>query len=288
MPERFVRNTAADPMKPIALPKQVPAKRALAKLPGRKIFYADTGGTGEAVVFLHPAATGDPKVWAYQQPAFAKAGYRVICYARRGYYKSDKLRKGNKYSAADDLNGLLDALGIKKAHIVSTAAGGAIAADFGLSYPERILSLAITSNYAGVRKGNIWNVAQSIRPKQWSEMPRWYREFSCSYIAANPKGLRAWDRLADHSTRRQGHDQASNFLITPQTLTKIKVPTLLATGDADSSTPPSIMRMVAKCIRRSELVIVAECGHSIYWEHPKVFNDVVLDFIRRHKGRKRR
>ena len=67
----------------------------------------------------------------------------------------------------------------------------------------------------------------------------------------------------------------------------MKVPTLLVTGDADSSMLPSIMRMVAKCIRRSELVTVAECGHSIYWEHPKIFNDIVLDFIRRHRKRKR-
>ena len=187
MSERFVRNNAADPMNPIPLPKQVPAKRALAKLPGRKIFYADTGGEGEAVVFLHPAATGDPKVWAYQQPVFAKAGYRVISYARRGYYKSDNLRKGDKHSAADDLNGLLDALSIEKAHIVSSAAGGSIAADFALSYPKRTLSLAITSNYAGVRKGSILNMAQSIRPKQWNEMPRWYRDTPPSAKAANKR-----------------------------------------------------------------------------------------------------
>ena len=89
--------------------------------------------------------------------------------------------------------------------------------------------------------------------------------------------------MADDATKHQGVQQAHNFLITPQTLTKIKVPTLLVTGDADSSTPPSIMRMVAKCIRRSELVTVAECGHSIYWEHPKrLLNDIVLDFIRLH------
>ncbi len=287
MTERFVRNNAINPLNFIPLPKQAPAKRALAKLLGGKIFYADTGGDGEAVVFLHPAATGDPKVWAYQQPVFAMAGYRVICYARRGYYKSDNLRKGDQHSAADDLNGLLDALAIERAHIVSTAAGGATAADFALSYAKRVLSLAITSNYAGVRKGKIWNRAQSIRPKQWNEMPRWYREFSCSYIAANPRGLKAWDRLADKATKRQGRQQPTNFFITAQTLTKIKVPTLLVTGDADSSTPPSIMRMVARRIRGSELVTVAECGHSIYWEHPKIFNDIVLDFIRRQRKSKR-
>jgi hypothetical protein len=72
MSERFVRNNAANPMNPIPVPKQVPAKRGLAKLPGRKIFYADTGGEGEAVVFLHPAATGDLKVWAYQHRSLPK------------------------------------------------------------------------------------------------------------------------------------------------------------------------------------------------------------------------
>lgn len=283
MRERFVRNHAANPLKSIPLPRQAPAKRGLAELPGGKLFYSDTGGAGDAVVFLHPAATGDPKVWAYQQPVFARAGYRVVCYARRGYYKAEDLRKDDPHSAADDLNGLLDALAIERAHIVSSAAGGAVAADFALSHPRRVLTLAITSNYAGVRKGKIWNEAQSIRPKQWNELPRWYREFSSSYIAANPRGLKAWDKLADQATMHQGRQQPSNFLITARTLTRIKVPTLLMTGDADSSTPPSIMRMVARYIRGSELVTVAECGHSIYWEQPKIFNDVVLDFIRRRR-----
>ena len=114
-------------------------------------------------------------------------------------------------------------------------------------------------------------------------MPRWYREFSCSYIAANP---RSRDKLADRAPGA-GRHQANKFFITAQTLTNITVPTLLGTGDADSSTPPSIMRMVAKCIHRSELVTVAECGHSIYWEHPKLFNYIVLDFIRRHRKRER-
>ena len=42
-----------------------------------------TGG-GQPIVLLHPA-TGSGLIWAYQQPAFVKAGYRVIAYSRRGY-----------------------------------------------------------------------------------------------------------------------------------------------------------------------------------------------------------
>ena len=78
---------------------------------------------------------------------------------------------------------------------------------------QKDFKLAITSNYAGVSKGNILNMAQSIRPKQWNQMPRWYREFSCSYIAANPRGLKAWDKLADDATKHQGVHEANNSLL---------------------------------------------------------------------------
>jgi pimeloyl-ACP methyl ester carboxylesterase len=42
------------------------------------------------------------------------------------------------------------------------------------------------------------------------------------------------------------------------------------------------MRMIARHIPNSELVIVAESGHSPYWEQPEFFNRTVLDFIGRH------
>src|SRR5215813_12050435 len=76
-----------DPMKPIPIPPQVAAKEALAQLPDTRLWYWDTGGSGVPIVLLHPA-TGSALIWGYQQPAFAKAGYRVIAYSRRGYYNS--------------------------------------------------------------------------------------------------------------------------------------------------------------------------------------------------------
>ena len=55
------------------------------------------------------------------------------------------------------------------------------------------------------------------------------------------------------------------------------------TGDADMFTPPSVLRLIARHVQGSELVIVPECGHSIYWERPDLFNRTVLDFIGRHR-----
>src|SRR5579862_6836252 len=76
---------------PFATPgAQAPAARepmvheAFATVPGARIFYRDTGGSGTPLILLH-AATGSSRSWEYQIPAFAAAGYRVIAFDRRGW-----------------------------------------------------------------------------------------------------------------------------------------------------------------------------------------------------------
>ena len=57
---------------------------------------------------------------------------------------------------------------------------------------------------------------------------------------------------------------------------------LVISGDADMSTPPSIARMIAAEIPGSELTVVPESGHSVYWEQPEIFNQAILDFMGKH------
>ena len=85
---------AANPMTPAPLPAQVAAHEAMAELPGARLWFWDTGGTGTPVVLLHPAS-GSALIWGYQQPVFAKAGYRVIAYSRRGYFNSEAGDRAN-------------------------------------------------------------------------------------------------------------------------------------------------------------------------------------------------
>jgi len=42
------------------------------------------------------------------------------------------------------------------------------------------------------------------------------------------------------------------------------------------------MQLFAARIKGAESVVVAEAGHSTYWEQPEVFNQAVLAFIRKH------
>jgi pimeloyl-ACP methyl ester carboxylesterase len=269
-----------DPMVPVAIPEQVPAREGMATLADTRLGYWDTGGNGEPVVFLHPAS-GSALVWLYQQPVFANAGYRVIAYSRRNYYNSDSAPDHSPGSASVDLQNFVDYLGLNKFHLVGSAAGGSVAADYALSHPEHLLSLTISSNNLAARNGYIAEAAERIKLKEWDDLPRWFRELGPSYRAVNPEGVAKWIELNEKSETGRGARQNLVNVVTPDKLESLKLRTLLMTGAADMFTPPSIMRMIARHVANNELVIVPECGHSPYWEQPEFFNRTVLEFIRR-------
>src|SRR5262249_41251852 len=208
---------------------------------------------------------------------FAKAGYRVIGYSRRGYYNSPP-HDGEKPSVGSvDLHNLIEHLGLRRVHLVASAAGGSVASDYTFSHMDRVASLTISSNQFGVRDGEIIKAATFIRPKAFDEMPAEFRELGPSYRGANPEGTKLWMEL-EHKALigREARQRVANE-ITQARLRTLKVPALVISGDSDLSTPPSIARLVAAEIPGSELVIAPESGHSVYWERPDIFNAAILE-----------
>jgi pimeloyl-ACP methyl ester carboxylesterase len=270
--------SGANSMKPIPIPAQVTAKDGVAQIPDTQLWYWDTGGIGVPIVLLHPA-TGSALIWVYQQPAFAKAGYRVIAYSRRGYYNSAPFDRNNPGIGSEDLRHLADALRLGRFHVVASAAGGSIASDFAFSYQDRLLSLSISSNSFGVRDGEIAKAAAAIRPDGWEKMPADFRELGPSYRAANPTGVKSWIELEHKALIGSDYRQNLKNEITQAKLKDLKLPTLVISGAADLSTPPSIARLIAAEIPNSRLAVIPEAGHSTYWEQPEIFNHAVLDFI---------
>lgn len=235
------------------------------------------------VVFVH-AATGSSQVWEHQLPAFTADGYRVVTYDRRGFGRSVIDPSGvQPGSGADDLLALVDRLGIGRFHLVGTAAGGGIALDFALSFPQRLRSLVVANAVGGVQDKEYLELGQRIRPAQFDALPPDFRELGPSYRAANPSGTQRWLEL-EHTNRLQGSPPAQTMRnrITFALLEEMKVPTLLVTGDADLYAPPAVLRLFAARIKNSESVILPEAGHSAYWEQPEIFNRTVLEFIRKH------
>ena len=275
----------ADPLTPIPLPPQAPVTEGMAQLAGTKLWFWDTGGSGVPVVLLHPAS-GSGLIWGYQQPVFAKAGYRVISYSRRGYYGSAPLDRANPGTASEDLHQLADFLGLGRFHVVGSAAGGSVASDYAFSHPERLFSLTISSNQFGVTDGDISAAGARIRLPNFEEIPVEFRELGPSYRACNPEGFKLWVELERKSglTGMATFRQPLKNRITDAMLPALKPPVLVICGAADLLTPPSIARMIAAKIPHAELVVAPEAGHSVYWEEPEVFNRAVLAFIAKHHG----
>src|SRR5262249_43499568 len=129
---------SANPMTPVPIPAQVPAQEGVAQLAGTQLWYWDTGGSGTPIVLMHPA-TGSGLIWVYQQPVFAKAGYRVIGYSRRGYINSAPFDRNNPGTGSEDLRPPPDPPGLRRFHPVASAAGGSRASDLPVSHQARPL-----------------------------------------------------------------------------------------------------------------------------------------------------
>ena len=263
-------------------PAQAPQSEGYVDIDGVKLWYWDTGGEGETVVLMHPL-TGSAAVWGNQQPVLAAAGFRVIAYSRRGHHMSDSGPLDNAGNSVDDLQAVVDHLGLDQFHLVGTAGGGFIVPDYALSHPERLLSITITHSNAAIRDDELTDVTRWLSSDELRAQPTWFKELSPSYRAANPEGVEAWFALEEIATPEGRVGQGRINTLNRDAFASIKTPTLLMTGDVDIYQPPTRMLFIAKLMTNDpELVVLRESGHSGYWEQPDAFNQVLIEFLNRN------
>ena len=252
-------------------------------LPGVDLWYEDTGGPSEPVVFLH-AATGTCESWVHQVPAFSAAGYRCIAYDRRTWGRSKATESAQQPGfAGDDLHALLESLSLERAHLVGTAAGAIPALDYALSHPERVRSLVAANTIGGVQDEDYLDVQHRLRPPDIQNLPAELREVGPSYRGTSPEGTKRWLEI-ELASRPYGIAPAQPLRepVTYARLQTMKVPTLVLSGEADLLSPPALMRMLAAHIPASRFVSLPDAGHAGFWERPQVWNGLVLEFIGRH------
>jgi pimeloyl-ACP methyl ester carboxylesterase len=104
-------------------------------------------GEGRPVVLLH-GFPDSHRLWRNQVPALRDAGFQVIVPDLRGYGGSDKPADVESYSIpflAADVLGVLDHLGIERAHVVGHDWGAALAWAIAAFAPERVDHLVALS-----------------------------------------------------------------------------------------------------------------------------------------------
>jgi pyruvate dehydrogenase E2 component (dihydrolipoyllysine-residue acetyltransferase) len=111
---------------------------------GKRLRYLDLGkGDGPAVVFVHGFGA-DLNTWMFNQPALAEK-HRTVALDLSGHGGSTKVLDFALDPAGfgADIDHVLTALGIERAHLVGHSMGGAIALQFAATQPDRVASLTL-------------------------------------------------------------------------------------------------------------------------------------------------
>ena len=261
-----------------------------AELPGRfvelptvRLWMIDSGGTGDAVILLHPR-TGNSEFWQYTVPALIEAGYRAIAIDNPGWNKSVVHDSQNPVPVAKTIDALVEYLELDEVHVVGTAMGGYVALDYAAWRPERTKSLVIAASGLGLQDDPEYAAfRERAEIPGMRQQPSVIRELSPTYRGMNPEGVARWKKIYNNAQQQGAVRPPLRVPNTPEKLASLRVPTLVIAGGMDLVTPSGAMRLWSRHITApKEFLVIPEAGHVLVWEQPEVFNRILIDFLRRH------
>jgi pimeloyl-ACP methyl ester carboxylesterase len=259
---------------------------------GVRIYY-EVYGQGEPILLIMGLG-GSALAWQSQIPILSRH-LRVIAYDNRDAGRSDKVEA--EYSMADmadDAAALLGYLDIGSAHVYGVSMGGMIAQELALRHPERVRTLVLgcTSPCLAAmppseKAARAVMESAALPLREAFERSMW-TGYSDAYLAAHNDDL--WLRaqveagLTPPVEALRHHYVVVGGFDARERVGKIRVPTLVMTGDQDPLVPPQNSRFLAEHIPGAELVVFPGGRHSFNVEFEEESNNAVLDFIRRHEG----
>lgn len=263
-----------------------------ARLDGIELFY-ESCGTGTPLVFCHEYAT-DRRAWEAQVRHFSRR-YRVVTFNYRGYPPSSVPTDDAAYAhdlLIGDLEGLFDALGIGRAHLVGLATGGNLALNFAIRRPERVLGLVPVGAGAGTSDRANWlaaavaladrivaegstaavrAISQAPQRTIFAEKdPRGWQAFLAMIAQLDPVGAEKLMRVTLTGRLPVTALQAQ--------IARLPMPVLVMMGDQDTPAHEA-GRFIRDHAPHAGLAMLPMCGHTLNLEEPMLFNRLLEDFL---------
>src|SRR5213593_960753 len=257
-------------------------------------------GTGIPVVFVH-GSLGTLESWGPQIDAFATR-FRVIAYSRRYHWPNAAQPDGQEYSLslhADDLIGLIEALGLERVHLVGSSYGAYVALLATLRRPDLVRSLVLTEP----------PILPLVARTPWGDSLR--QVFEATVLDATQRAFQRGDsldalrRFVDGMSGRAGRfdglpeadraallrtafelrlELAADPAVYMPALScaeagSIRHSVLLVTGERSPRVFHVITEELARCLAAEEVVTVPGAGHDMHADNPAYYNAAVLQFL---------
>lgn len=227
--------------------------------------------------------------WQSQVIKSLSEHYKVILFDNRGMgYTSSSEKPFTIEQFADDAAGLLDALGIKEAHVLGWSMGTNISLELTLRHPDKVNKLilyaadcggkeliqpsaevvaAMTDTKGTEKERDLWTL-KTLFPGKWmidnpdpsKYFPMIKNNASTESIKAQWKAMDLWNGAYER-------------------LKQIAQPTLLITGTEDINTPWQNSLILIQKIPNAWLVQISGAGHGLMYQYPQKFAKVVLTFL---------
>lgn len=272
----------------------------LARANGIEICYDIFGSADAEPLLLIMGLSAQMVLWDDEFcQQLAARGFRVVRFDNRDIGHSSKMSGGKRITAfdllklrlfgilpsatytltdmANDTTGLMDALGIRSAHIVGASMGGAIAQVMAIQSPERVRSL--TSIMSTTGNLNLPQPKREAMALLMSPPPKTREEYIATF-ARNWKILRAGSFPLDEAKDRDRAERCYARGLNPagvgrqlrailasgarnKALARVKVPTLVIHGTVDPLVRPEAGRDTANSVPGAKLLMVEGMGHAL-------------------------
>ncbi|MGM0438640.1 MAG: alpha/beta fold hydrolase, partial [Bacillota bacterium] len=243
------------------------------------IFYELMGDGKEVIAFFNGIAM-QTALWQSQVNA-VKDNYQVLLHDFRGQGQSSlEISNFTFKQHADDFYELLNKLEIDKVHIVGVSYGAEVAMQFALKYPSKISSLILGTAVSEIKPllkamAEAWiSAAQTYDGELFFKVMSPF-VYSNTFYENKGEWLNQRAKIFGDTVTKEWMDAfaelCKNFLTLDLTdqLHKIKIPTLVVSGEKDILKPASYGKLINQELPDSEFVVVDDAAHGLFAEKPE-------------------
>ena len=244
--------------------------------------YYESHGSGPPVVFAHGAG-GNHLSW-FQQVEQFRASHTCITFDHRGFGRSLDPRPVEQRPRFDeDLADLIDLLGLDQVVLVAQSMGGWTCLGYTVTHPQRVKALVMADTAGGLTGPEI-DAARAAHAERRAGLPLLSGAISEGFRKREPRGAFLYEQIFGLNPPREqalGSGTPMNRLsVSAEQAAAITTPVLFIEGDNDILIPPEVIRAAQKMIPGARLEMVADAGHSVYFERPNEFNTILGAFLK--------
>lgn len=255
---------------------------------GVRLYY-ESFGSGQPVVFIHGGGTSH-ETWEQQTGALFER-FHTVAYDLRGHGASDKPAHGHTFDGlVEDLEALLEHLGLDRVALVCHAIGGYVGMKFALKRPKALSGLVLVDSSArflgddeergGFSIDFFENLLSTMAADKVGATVRliddyfFHRDPGPAVKQVILQDMLQWPLAA---TKMLSRDAVKFDLV--DRLGEIAAPTLVAHGRHDRKQRFGGAALIADGIPDARLVVFEESAHLPYIEEAGLFNEVLADFL---------